>query len=99
MLAIPLAAVPSQALTVVLGDQVSQISVRQLAVGVAVDLSVNDSPIIRGVLAFNLNRLVRSAYLGFIGDLAFVDMEGNADPDYSGMGTRYQLCYFPPDEL
>lgn len=99
MFIVPLAAVPAQTLTVVLNDQVCQIAVRQLSVGVAVDLAVNNAAIVNGVLGFNLNRIVRSAYLGFQGDLAFVDYEGSDDPVYTGFGTRFFLCYFPPDEL
>ena len=45
------------------------------------------------MLCLNLVGLVRSAYLGFIGQLAFFDTQGTSDPDYSGLGTRYQLVY------
>ena len=37
------------------------------------------------------------AYLGFIGDLLFVDTQGVSDPDYTGLGTRYFLIYVPTD--
>ena len=47
---------------------------------VFVDLYVNDALIIGGVLARNETRIVRDAYLGFVGDLAFVDTQGSADP-------------------
>lgn len=45
-----------------------------------------------------MNLIVRSAYLGFIGDLAFIDTQGTSDPIYAGLGTRFQLVYlFPVD--
>lgn len=46
-----------------------------------------------GVLCRNLVYLVREAYLGFAGDFAFVDTAGSDDPQYSGLGTRWQLLY------
>jgi hypothetical protein len=47
---------------------------------VFVDVYVNDAPIILGVLGLDRTRIVRDAYLGFIGDLAFVDTQGADDP-------------------
>lgn len=44
------------------------------------DLYVNDALIVGGVLCLNETRIVRDAYLGFIGDLAFIDAAGNSDP-------------------
>lgn len=47
---------------------------------VFLDLYVNDALIIGGVLCLNGTKIVRDAYLGFIGDLAFIDLQGDADP-------------------
>lgn len=47
---------------------------------VFLDLYVNDVLIIGGVLCRNETRIVRDAYLGFIGDLAFIDLDGDSDP-------------------
>lgn len=99
MLIVPLQAVPNQALTITLNDQVCQIDVYQKAFGLFVDLYVNNSLVIGGVIAENLNRIVRSLYLGFSGDLAFIDNQGTTDPVYTGLGTRYSLAYLFPDEL
>jgi len=63
------------------------------------DVLVNDVLIIGGVLCEDINRIVRSTYLGFIGDFAFVDTQGNLDPYYAGIGTRYYLLYFDTAEL
>lgn len=96
---IPLQAVPSQILQVTLAGQNAQINVYQKAFGLFCDLYVNNALIIGGVLCENLNRIVRSAYLGFIGDLAFFDTQGESDPVYSGMGARYQLAYLEVSDL
>jgi hypothetical protein len=62
------------------------------------DLYVNDALVIGGVLCLDRNLLVRDTYLGFIGDLAFVDTQivtgEGSDPQISGLGTRYQLTYW-----
>ena len=99
MLTIPLQAVPSQAVTVQLGDQNCQINIYQRFYGLFVDLYVDNALVIAGVRALNLNRIVRSAYLGFSGDLAFVDTQGSDDPSYSGIGSRFVLGYWTAGEL
>lgn len=99
MQVVPLVAVPSQKLQALLGGQVCQISVYQKSTGLFIDLYVNDVLIIGGVICQNDNRIVRSVYLGFIGDLAFTDTQGSDDPDYTGLGTRWQLCYIEAADL
>ena len=96
---IPLQAVPSQVVSVTLNNQACTIRVRQTSTGLYVDLYVNNALIIGGVIAENLNVVVRSTYLGFIGDLAFFDTQGTTDPVYAGLGSRYVLEYFAPSEL
>ena len=93
MLIIPLNAVPSQTLTTNLAGQISQINVYQKFFGLFVDLYVNNVLVIGGVVAEDRNRIVRSIYLGFDGDLAFADTQGTDDPDYTGLGARFQFAY------
>ena len=99
MQAIPLNAIPNQTLTVGLGNQACQISVYQKSGGLFLDLYVNNSLIIAGVLCENFNRIVRSLYLGFSGDLVFGDTQGTSDPDYTGLGSRFVLLYLAPEDL
>lgn len=98
MLIIPVAALPAQTLTTVLGSQPCQIDVYQKFYGLFVDLSVNNVLIIGGVIAQNLNRIVRYKYLGFSGDLCFIDTQGDTDPYYLGLGDRYQFAYLQEGE-
>jgi hypothetical protein len=98
-LIIPLQPTPSQTVFVTLNNQPCQIDVYQKATGVFVDLYLNDELTIGGVIAENNNVIVRSAYLGFIGDLAFVDTGGDTNPTYIGLGGRYVLAYYLPSEL
>lgn len=96
---IPLQAVPSQIVGVSLGTQNCQINVYQKATGLFVDLLIGGSLIIGGVIAQNLNRIVRDAYLGFGGDLVFIDTQGSNDPVYTGLGSRYALAYLDATDL
>lgn len=99
MQTIPLQATPSQSLSIVLANQNCQINVYQKTTGVYLDLAISNSPIVDAVICLNRVRMVREKYLGFIGDLAFVDTQGTNDPDYSGLGSRYQLIYLEASDL
>lgn len=90
---IPLTAVGAQSFTVLLGTQQCAINVYQLSTGLYCDLVANNTDIVSTMLCLNLVGLVRGAYLGFTGQLFFYDTQGIRDPDYSGLGDRYQLVY------
>jgi hypothetical protein len=90
---IPLVATPSQTLTVQLGQQSCRIDVRQRRTGLFVDLYVQDEPICLGVKALDRTRLVRGSYLGFVGDLYFTDLQGDSDPDYTGLADRFLFVW------
>jgi hypothetical protein len=92
-LIIPLSPAPAQTVTTTIGDQRIRLNVRTRAFGLFVDIYVNDVLVLGGILARNLNRLVRSAYLGFIGDLFFFDTQGTSDPSFDGLGGRFVLIY------
>lgn len=104
---IPLQAVPNQTLTVTLADQVTQLNIYQTSGGLFIDVLVNNVLIIGGVICENVNRIVRSLYLGFSGDLAFIDNQPDivngqkvySDPVYTGLGARFSLAYFTAAEL
>jgi len=97
MIVVPLAAVPSQILTITLGEKNCQIMVYTLGVDnrLYADVLIDGAPIITAVLCQDRVRIVQLAYLAFPGDLAFVDTQGVTDPIYSGLGSRYLLVYLP----
>lgn len=97
---IPLVATPSQTLTINLANQPCTIDVITKSTGLFLNLYVNDALIIGGVICENANRIVRTAYLGFLGDLVFFDThQPPTDPDYTGLGSRFLLCYLSQAEL
>lgn len=99
MQAVPIQPVPSQTFSVILGNQNCTLNIYQKATGLFVDVLVAGVLVIGGVIAENLNRIVRGAYLGFMGDLAFFDTQGKSDPAYAGLGSRFVLLYLTPADL
>lgn len=95
-LIVPLLAEPAQTLTVELNGQNCDLAVYQRTTGLYVDLGINGTLIIGGVIARDRIRIVRDDYLGFIGDLAFWDSQGSQDPDWTELNSRYFLGYFFP---
>lgn len=96
---IPLLDIPSQTLTITLGGQYCQIVLRTMTTGLYCDLYIGTTLIIGGVICENLNRIVRNRYLGFIGDILFLDQQGTDDPSSPGMGTRFILVYLEASDL
>lgn len=96
---IPIQPVPAQSFTIVLDGQVCQINIYQKTFGLFVDLYVNNFPIVVGAIAENIVRMVRSLYLGFAGDIAFIDIQGTSDPTFDGLGSRYFLIYLEVSDL
>lgn len=102
MLVVPLAAVPNQQVQVTLNNQNCTILVQQMAYLLILSLYLGTELIITSTICQNQNRLVRNSYLGFVGDLAFNDTQGNNDPVYTGLGSssaRYQLVYLTPADI
>lgn len=99
MQVVPTQPVPNQTLQVQVNDQPVALNIYQLSYGLFVDVYVANALVIGGVLAQNLNRIVRSSYLGLVGDFAFVDVQDASDPVYTGLGDRYQLIYLDEADL
>src|SRR5258708_7156093 len=99
MMIIPLQPLPNQNLQVQLANQPCTIELYQTTYGLFCNLFIGSTQIIAGVICENLNRIVRSIYLGFVGDLVFNDLQGNTDPNYLGLGIRYQLLYLEASDL
>ena len=99
MQVIPIQAVESQSFTVQLAGQAVGINLYQKTYGMFVDIYLNGSLLLAGVICQNLNRIIRDLYFGFIGDFCFIDSVGSNDPFWTGLGTRYNLAYLEEDDL
>lgn len=95
---IPLQPIPDQITKVVLDGQNTQIAVHQKTQGVFVDIALNGVAIVSSVLARDAVPLICRDYAGFSGNLMFIDTQGSNDPEYSGIGSRYQLAYLTASE-
>jgi hypothetical protein len=95
---IPLAAVPSQTFSAVLGGQNCQLAIYQKSTGLFIDVRMNGAGVALAVLALDRNRTVRLDDGTFIGDLVFYDTQGVDDPDYTGLGARFKLAYIEPSD-
>lgn len=100
---IPLQAVPAQIFNVQLDGQDVILNIYQKSFGMFADIYLNNVLIVAGVICQNLNALIRGAYLGFSGNLAFIDLQtdtnGNgSDPFYTGLGTQFVLAYIEPTD-
>lgn len=99
MIRVPLQAVPNQTLAISLARQAVQIAVRQNGEAMYFDLRFNGAPVTLTRICRDRARLLTGAhYHGFAGDFAFVDTQGREDPNYTGLGARWQLYYLGADE-
>jgi len=92
---IPLSAVPSQSLSVLLGGQNCQINVYSKSTGLYIDLAVDNAPIMQCQLCVDRVQMAGRQYLDFVGYLEFVDTLGTSNPVYTGLGGQYVLVYGP----
>ena len=107
MVIVPTLAVPYQVIQIPLGGQNVTLNIYQKTTGVVaafMDVLVDNTPIISGVLCECLNLIVRSAYLGFVGDFIWIDNQASdptdsADPYYTRFGAQFSLAYLSPADL
>ena len=96
---IALQPVPSQKLQVVLNGQQCALSIYVKTQCMFLDLALSGEPVAYAVQCKNLVSLVPTAYLGFAGWLVFLDTQGDENPQYTGLGTRWVLIFFDADDV
>lgn len=95
---IPIQPIPSQLVKVVLGAQNVQIFIYQKDQGLFIDINSDGVDVVVGVIARDAVPIICREYMGFIGNIIFVDTQGSSDPTYSGLGSRFSLVYLTADE-
>lgn len=90
---IPITSQAAQTFDIQLNGQNCTITLSQKNTGLFFDMSVDGNSCVNSVICLNLVGLIREAYYGFVGQLAFIDTVGTDDPTYDGLGTRYQLVF------
>jgi hypothetical protein len=97
---VPTQAIPNQGIQVSLANQTVALSIFQTDYGLFMNVASNGFPIVNGVLCEDVNRIVRDAYFGFIGDFVWYDTSGAGDdPIYTGLGNRFVLVYLEASDL
>lgn len=99
MITIPLADVPTQALDITIGGQSCHLVLSTRTTGLYLDLYKSDVLVVGGSLCANGVRLLRAAYLPFLGDLMFIDGQGADAPSSPGLGSRFLLQYLEAADL
>jgi hypothetical protein len=97
---IPVQATPQQAFSVVLDELNVAIVIRTTQTGMYVDITADGVPLVTGRKAQDRTNLATSArFRGFPGlQLYFVDLQGDTNPVWSGLGERYVLLYGVPPQ-
>ncbi len=98
MLEILISPIPSQSIQTTLDGQICEIVIYQKSQGLFVDVSSNGVQIVSAVIAQDANPIICRDYAGFSGNLLFIDTQGNQDPEYSGLGSRFSLVYLNAEE-
>ncbi len=84
----------------ILDSQSITVTLRQLESGLFMNIQLNGVQMLGLVICQNLNRIVRNAYFGMLGDFVFYDENGtNTDPNFTGLGTQFSLYYIEASEL
>jgi hypothetical protein len=99
MQVVPIGDMPSQTFTMMLGGQACRLRIVTRRGWLYLDLYILDVLIVAGARCLNQVRIVRDAYLGFVGDLMFQDTQGSNDPTSPGLGARFQLVYLEAADL
>lgn len=98
-LVVPLSPFPSQVVSTTVDGQQVTLTLRQLSTGLYANVVSNNAEVVGLVICENENRIVRNGYLGLQGDFIFVDTQGEDDPYFTGLGSRFQLVYLSAAEL
>ena len=100
MKTIPLAPLPSQNFNINLNNQNCEMTVYTETTGLYLDLVLNNETIATARILLDGARVLQDCqYTAFVGDFIMVDTQGEDDPVYTGLGTRWQLVYLEATDL
>lgn len=99
MLQISLSQLANQSFQTVVAQQNCYITLRTLGENLYFSLSVDENVLVTNKIVRNSVPLVLYKHYGFIGDFIFVDLQGNTDPTYDELNTRYVMMYLEESEI
>ena len=98
LMEIPLSAIPHQLVAVVVHDQAFQFEIRQMGSSVFSSVIVGGVQITRNVRAVNGGELFPWPDQRVNTQFHWEDSQGDDDPQYEGLGSRWHLTYEVDDE-
>lgn len=99
MIKVPIKAVPNQLFKVVLDGQNCEIHIYYRFGTMYMDLICNNNVIQTGAVCRNRAGIIQAETNLFSGNLHFIDLLGETDPNYKGFADRYSLLYVAGDEV
>ena len=93
VLTIPLSQIPNQVVSVVVNDQAFQIEIRQLGGSVYTTTTVDGELIASSVRAVANGSITPWPSSSVNTQVIWVDMQGDDDPQYQGLGGRWVLAF------
>lgn len=90
---IELSAIPYQILTTTINNQIFTITVRQIGSSIYTDADVDGRTIVQNVRAVNGGSITPWATAYVLSAVEWVDTQGDADPQYDGLGDRWKLVF------
>lgn len=90
---IPMEPLPNQSFNINLNGQDCRFEFVTRLKNIFMNLSVNNEPILNGIICLNGVNLIPEKYIKFNGSLYFQDLEGSLDPYFWGLGSRWVLNY------
>lgn len=98
MMRIPLLAVPSQTLALVLEGRACTLDLRTMGARLFCNMDVDGAVAWRGAVCLDRVDIRPAAGHGLPGTLFFVDALGTSEPVWTGLGDRFALVYAASDE-
>lgn len=97
---VPLSPVPAQTLGSILNGQNCDVTVYSENTGIFLDLTLNGEVIATSRVLLDAARVLQDCqYKKFVGDFIMVDTQGELDPVYTGLGSRWILVYLSAEDL
>lgn len=83
----------SQVINTPVGNAVATFALSQKGGSLFADVALAGNTVAAGVAILDGVPIINNAYSGFPGDVAIVDTQGSTKPNYTGLGSRYQLVW------
>ncbi len=97
LLEIPIRSIPGQMFLVVLNGQNCYFKILSRRGHLFCGLTIDETPVFDGMVCRDRLPLKQSRVQPLIGNVAFFDTEGEEDPRWKGLGTRFRFVYFTDD--